>query len=82
MLGADGYFIFTIHAVEVIVIKHKYGQNVDKLYIALYAMSLFSFFYLCLIQQNTGEERQTYTYLDLIRTPNMRNITILSVLIW
>ncbi|KAJ4937075.1 hypothetical protein JOQ06_001659 [Pogonophryne albipinna] len=34
------------------------------------------------LMQNTGEERQTYTYLDLIRTPNMRNITILSVLIW
>ncbi|XP_054452737.1 organic cation/carnitine transporter 2-like [Anoplopoma fimbria] len=26
--------------------------------------------------------QQTYTYLDLIRTPNIRNITILSVLIW
>ncbi|KAF3858401.1 hypothetical protein F7725_011602 [Dissostichus mawsoni] len=34
------------------------------------------------LMQNTGEERQTYTYLDLIRTPNMRNITILGVLIW
>ncbi|XP_010792743.1 solute carrier family 22 member 21-like [Notothenia coriiceps] len=33
------------------------------------------------LMQNTGEERQTYTYLDLIRTPNMKNITILSVLI-
>ncbi|XP_074505836.1 organic cation/carnitine transporter 2-like [Sebastes fasciatus] len=34
------------------------------------------------LMQNKGEEEQTYTYLDLIRTPNMRNITILSVFIW
>ncbi|XP_041659516.1 solute carrier family 22 member 5-like [Cheilinus undulatus] len=29
-----------------------------------------------------SEEEHTYTYLDLIRTPNMRNITILGVIIW
>ncbi|XP_068594000.1 organic cation/carnitine transporter 2-like [Cebidichthys violaceus] len=34
------------------------------------------------LTRNKGEEEQTYTYLDLIRTPNMRNITILSVFIW
>ncbi|KAM6919983.1 solute carrier family 22 member 21-like [Lycodopsis pacificus] len=34
------------------------------------------------LMQNKGEEEQTYTYLDLIRTPNLRNITILSVFIW
>ncbi|XP_020489728.2 organic cation/carnitine transporter 2-like [Labrus bergylta] len=32
--------------------------------------------------QNNGEEVHTYTYVDLIRTPNMRNITILGNLIW
>ncbi|GAA6234857.1 solute carrier family 22 member 4-like isoform X1 [Lates japonicus] len=34
------------------------------------------------IMQNKGEEPQTYTYMDLIRTRNMRNITVLSVFIW
>ncbi|XP_029309229.1 solute carrier family 22 member 21-like [Cottoperca gobio] len=34
------------------------------------------------LMQNKSEDEQTYTYLDLIRTPNMRNITILSVFIW
>ncbi|KAM9845074.1 solute carrier family 22 member 4-like [Aulostomus maculatus] len=34
-----------------------------------------------LMQSNGGDE-QTYTYLDLIRTPNMRNITMLGVVIW
>ncbi|CAJ1072042.1 solute carrier family 22 member 4-like isoform X2 [Xyrichtys novacula] len=32
--------------------------------------------------QNKDEEGQTYTYLDLIRTPNMRNITILGIFMW
>ncbi|XP_070700575.1 organic cation/carnitine transporter 2-like [Pempheris klunzingeri] len=34
------------------------------------------------LMENKGEEEQTYTYLDLIRTPDMRNITILGVFIW
>ncbi|XP_059199726.1 organic cation/carnitine transporter 2-like [Centropristis striata] len=34
------------------------------------------------LMQNKGEEEQTYTYMDLIRTFNIRNITILSVFIW
>ncbi|XP_056246523.1 organic cation/carnitine transporter 2-like [Seriola aureovittata] len=34
------------------------------------------------LMQNKGEEEQTYTYMDLIRTRNMRNITMLGVFIW
>ncbi|XP_018532450.1 dual specificity mitogen-activated protein kinase kinase 2b isoform X1 [Lates calcarifer] len=34
------------------------------------------------LMQNKCEEPQTYTYMDLIRTRNMRNITVLSVFIW
>uniref|UniRef100_A0A3B4FIQ1 Major facilitator superfamily (MFS) profile domain-containing protein n=1 Tax=Pundamilia nyererei TaxID=303518 RepID=A0A3B4FIQ1_9CICH len=32
--------------------------------------------------QNKDEEEQTYTYMDLMRTHNIRNITILGVFIW
>ncbi|XP_070830884.1 organic cation/carnitine transporter 2-like [Chaetodon trifascialis] len=34
------------------------------------------------LMQNKGDEEHTYTYVDLIRTPNIRNITILGVFIW
>ncbi|XP_042354313.1 solute carrier family 22 member 21-like [Plectropomus leopardus] len=34
------------------------------------------------VKKNESEEEHTYTYLDLIRTPNIRNITILGVFIW
>ncbi|CAK6952433.1 organic cation/carnitine transporter 2-like [Scomber scombrus] len=34
------------------------------------------------IMQNKGGNERTYTYVDLIRTPNMRNITVLGVFIW
>uniref|UniRef100_A0A3Q3WNA3 Major facilitator superfamily (MFS) profile domain-containing protein n=1 Tax=Mola mola TaxID=94237 RepID=A0A3Q3WNA3_MOLML len=34
------------------------------------------------LTQNKVEEQRTYNYLDLIRTTNMRNITILGVFIW
>uniref|UniRef100_UPI0037E9BFD7 organic cation/carnitine transporter 2-like n=1 Tax=Semicossyphus pulcher TaxID=241346 RepID=UPI0037E9BFD7 len=34
------------------------------------------------LMPNKGEEEQTYTYVDLVRTPNIRNITILGVFIW
>ncbi|XP_041805058.1 solute carrier family 22 member 5-like isoform X2 [Chelmon rostratus] len=34
------------------------------------------------LTQNKGDEEHTYTYVDLIRTPNMRNIQILGVFIW
>ncbi|XP_031594078.2 solute carrier family 22 member 5-like isoform X1 [Oreochromis aureus] len=34
------------------------------------------------LMQNKDEEEQTYTYMDLMRTHNIRNITILGVFIW
>uniref|UniRef100_A0A8D2ZMK8 Solute carrier family 22 member 5-like n=1 Tax=Scophthalmus maximus TaxID=52904 RepID=A0A8D2ZMK8_SCOMX len=34
------------------------------------------------LMQNTGENEQTYTYMDLIRTRNMWNITSLGIFIW
>ncbi|XP_070774910.1 organic cation/carnitine transporter 2-like [Enoplosus armatus] len=34
------------------------------------------------LMQNKGEEEQTYTYVDLMRTRNMRHITILGVFTW
>ncbi|XP_049931088.1 solute carrier family 22 member 5-like [Epinephelus moara] len=34
------------------------------------------------LTKTKDEEEHTYSFLDLIRTPNMRNITILSVIIW
>ncbi|XP_068196687.1 solute carrier family 22 member 21-like [Antennarius striatus] len=34
------------------------------------------------LMQNKHEEKQKYTYMDLIRTTNMRNMTILSSIIW
>ncbi|XP_034039404.1 solute carrier family 22 member 5-like [Thalassophryne amazonica] len=34
------------------------------------------------LMQNTDGQQQTYSYLDLIRTTNMRNITILTTFIW
>uniref|UniRef100_A0A3Q0SJX7 Major facilitator superfamily (MFS) profile domain-containing protein n=1 Tax=Amphilophus citrinellus TaxID=61819 RepID=A0A3Q0SJX7_AMPCI len=34
------------------------------------------------LMQNKDEEEQTYTYMDLIRTHNIRNITIFGVFIW
>uniref|UniRef100_A0A671WWK3 Major facilitator superfamily (MFS) profile domain-containing protein n=1 Tax=Sparus aurata TaxID=8175 RepID=A0A671WWK3_SPAAU len=34
------------------------------------------------LMKDKGEEERTHTYLDLIHTPNMRNITILGVFIW
>ncbi|KAM3865961.1 solute carrier family 22 member 4-like [Diretmus argenteus] len=35
-----------------------------------------------LMQNNREEVQKTYTFVDLIRTTNMRNITILSIIIW
>ncbi|XP_073348149.1 organic cation/carnitine transporter 2-like [Pagrus major] len=34
------------------------------------------------LMRDKGGEERTHTYMDLIRTPNMRNITILGVFIW
>ncbi|XP_053186672.1 organic cation/carnitine transporter 2-like [Scomber japonicus] len=34
------------------------------------------------LMQHKGGNERTYTYMDLIRTPNMRNITVLGVFIW
>ncbi|XP_054624056.1 solute carrier family 22 member 21-like isoform X1 [Dunckerocampus dactyliophorus] len=32
--------------------------------------------------QKTGEKEQTYSYMDLINTANLRNITVIGVFIW
>ncbi|KAI3375038.1 hypothetical protein L3Q82_021556, partial [Scortum barcoo] len=42
----------------------------------------YLFYSSCCGNQNKGEEEQMYTYVDLIRTPNMRNTTVLCVFIW
>uniref|UniRef100_A0A3P8W4B6 Major facilitator superfamily (MFS) profile domain-containing protein n=2 Tax=Cynoglossus semilaevis TaxID=244447 RepID=A0A3P8W4B6_CYNSE len=34
------------------------------------------------LMENAGEKTKTYTYLDLIRTHNMRNITFIGFYIW
>ncbi|XP_068604870.1 solute carrier family 22 member 21-like [Brachionichthys hirsutus] len=34
------------------------------------------------LMENKHEEKRTHTYMDLIRTPNMRNTTILTVIMW
>lgn len=72
----------------------KYGPNLKPneaipnqvmlLAVRCCTMSLFVFlfFHICLIQQNKGEEKRTYNYVDLMRTPNLRNITILGFFIW
>lgn len=65
-----------------------YGQNCGNLFVLLaskhytaHGMTVLFLFYVCPIQRNKGEEEQTYTYMDLIRTHNTRNITILGVFI-
>ncbi|XP_068605152.1 solute carrier family 22 member 21-like [Brachionichthys hirsutus] len=34
------------------------------------------------LMQNIHKEKRRHTYMDLIRTPDMRNITILAVIMW
>ncbi|XP_034558518.1 solute carrier family 22 member 4-like isoform X2 [Notolabrus celidotus] len=34
------------------------------------------------LMQKKDEKEQTYTYMDLFRTPNMRNVTILGLFLW
>lgn len=46
-------------------------------------MSLFTYLlFIFVFQKEKGENENTYNYLDLLRTRNLRNIIVIGVFLW
>lgn len=54
-------------------------QNVD---FDLFANATIYLLFIYVFQKEKGENDNTYNYLDLLRTRNLRNIIIIGVFLW
>lgn len=65
-----------------ITTHYKYCTNSDCLFgsgmLRNMTFSVFNFY----TQEEKSEEKRTHNYIDLVRTTNIRNITVLSSSIW
>lgn len=72
--------IFTAGECVELMVLNIYTEDVDcRKHREMY-MNLFTLLFI--LQQNKVGDKKTYSYVDLMRTPNLRNLRVTGVFLW